>query len=204
MIRMLLIGPPGAGKGTQASFIAERLGIASISTGEIFRQNVNNKSPLGLEAESYISSGKFVPDAVTNGMVRDRLGHTDAQHGFLLDGYPRTAAQADFLDEILAENGNELDLVLQLTADTEELVQRLLRRAESEGRVDDTAEIIRHRMALYFEQTTAVTSRYSERGILSLVEGMGSVFDVSERITAAIDVALSSARHFYTVGEPCS
>ncbi|WP_411374910.1 adenylate kinase [Arthrobacter sp. MPF02] len=204
MIRMLLIGPPGAGKGTQASIIAERFGIVPISTGEIFRQNVSSKSPLGLEAESYIRAGRFVPDAVTNSMVRDRLANPDAQNGFLLDGYPRTVGQVNFLDEILKEDGHELDLVLQLTADTEKLVQRLLKRAESEGRMDDTAEIIRHRMALYFAQTTAVTSLYSERGILSMVEGMGSVFDVSQRISTAVDVALGSSRHFYTVGEPCS
>jgi adenylate kinase len=204
LIRMLLMGPPGAGKGTQASFIAEKLGIVPVSTGEIFRQNVSNGSPLGLEAESYIKLGQFVPDAVTNGMVRERLRQPDAQEGFLLDGYPRTRGQVDFLDEILREDGHALDLVLQLTADTDELVQRLLKRAESEGRADDTAEVIRHRMALYFEQTTAVTSLYGERGILSMVEGIGSVFDVSERINTALDVALGSSMRFRTVGEPCS
>lgn len=190
MTRLLLIGPPGAGKGTQASWIAERLDIVAISTGDIFRQNVQTQSPLGLTAASYINAGEFVPDSVTNAMVRDRLSQQDTRNGFLLDGYPRTPGQVNFLDETLAERGLELDVVLQLTADTEELVERLLKRAKRENRSDDTAEVIRHRMALYFEQTTAVTAIYMKRGILTKVEGAGAISDVSERISAALDVAL--------------
>jgi adenylate kinase len=190
MTRLLLIGPPGAGKGTQASWIAERLDIVAISTGDIFRQNVQSQSPLGLTAASYINAGEFVPDSVTNAMVRDRLAQQDVRHGFLLDGYPRTPGQVDFLDEILADRGLELDVVLQLAVDTEQLVERLLRRANRENRTDDTAEVIRHRMALYFEQTTAVTALYMQRGILSRVEGAGAISDVSDRISAALDVAL--------------
>jgi adenylate kinase len=193
LIKMLLIGPPGAGKGTQARFISEKLGIVAISTGDIFRQNVGNRTELGLAAESYLNSGRFVPDSVTNAMVRDRLLQADVHHGFLLDGYPRTPGQVDFLDQILEENGQELDVVLQLIAGTDELVERLLKRAERENRTDDTAEVIRRRMALYFEQTTAVTSLYSERGILTKVEGVGAVLDVADRVSTALDVALGSS-----------
>lgn len=190
MTRLLLIGPPGAGKGTQASRIAERLDVVAISTGDIFRQNVQGQTPLGLAAASYMNAGEFVPDAVTNAMVRDRLAQPDVRNGFLLDGYPRTPGQVNFLDETLAERGLELDVVLQLTADTEELVERLLKRANRENRSDDTAEVIRHRMALYFEETTAVTTIYMKRGILTKVEGAGAISDVSDRISAALDVAL--------------
>jgi adenylate kinase len=190
MTRVLLIGPPGAGKGTQASWIAERLGIVAISTGDIFRQNAQSQSPLGLAAASYLNAGEFVPDSITNAMVRDRLAEQDVRHGFLLDGYPRTPGQVGFLDETLAERGLELDVVLQLTADTEELFERLLKRSNRENRTDDTAEVIRHRMALYFEQTTAVTSLYSKRAILTKVDGVGTISDVSYKISAALDVAL--------------
>lgn len=190
MIRMLLIGPPGAGKGTQASYIAKRFGIVSISTGDIFRENVKNETRLGQTAKSYLDAGQFVPDSVTNAMVRERLEQNDADNGFLLDGYPRTLGQVDYLDVILATKGRELDVVLQLTADTEELVQRLLQRAERENRSDDTAEVIRNRMKLYFDQTTAVTSRYGERGILTEVDGLGSISDVSSRVSTALDLTL--------------
>ena len=193
MIRMLLIGPPGAGKGTQARHITEKHGIVAISTGDIFRQNVKSQSPLGRAAESYMNAGKFVPDTITNEMVRDRLNQPDAQDGFLLDGYPRTAAQVGFLDEALAGMGHKLDVVLQLVVDRDELVQRLLRRAVSENRTDDTAEVIRERMALYFEQTTSVTSLYSERGLLTKVEGIGTVSHVAQRVSTALDVKLGAS-----------
>lgn len=201
MIRMLLIGPPGAGKGTQAAYIAERFGIVSISTGDIFRENVKNETRLGQTAKSYLDAGQFVPDSVTNAMIRERLEQSDADKGFLLDGYPRTLGQVDYLDEILAAKGYELDLVLQLTADTEELVQRLLLRAESENRSDDTADVIRNRMKLYFKQTTAVTSLYNERGLLTEVEGFGSIPDVTNRVSTALDLTLgSSSRQTTTLG----
>ncbi|MBT2550238.1 adenylate kinase [Arthrobacter sp. ISL-65] len=187
---MLLIGPPGAGKGTQATYIAKRFGIVSISTGDIFRENVKNETRLGQTAKSYLDAGQFVPDAVTNAMVRERLEQNDVDNGFLLDGYPRTLGQVDYLDEILAAKGYELDLVLQLTAETEELVQRLLLRAERQNRSDDTAEVIRSRMELYFEQTTAVTSRYNERGIVTEVEGLGSISEVSGRVSTTLDLML--------------
>ena len=137
MTRMLIIGPPGSGKGTQAERISERLGVVAISTGDIFRANVKGETPLGVEAKKYMDAGDFVPDSVTNKMVRDRLSEDDVEDGFLLDGYPRTTAQVDYLDEILADGDQKLDVVLQLTADDEELVTRLLGRAKETGRSDD-------------------------------------------------------------------
>ncbi|NKX53587.1 adenylate kinase [Arthrobacter mobilis] len=186
MTRMLIIGPPGSGKGTQATRISERMDIVAISTGDIFRANVKEGTPLGLEAKKYIDNGDFVPDSVTNNMVRDRLAQPDVENGFLLDGYPRTGAQVDELDRILDENGQKLDAVLQLTADDEELVRRLLHRAELEGRADDNEAVIRHRLDLYHEQTEAVVARYLERGIVAKVDGIGGIDEVTERIMEAL------------------
>lgn len=186
MTKMLIIGPPGSGKGTQASRISERLGIVAISTGDIFRANVKEETPLGIEAKKYIDKGDFVPDSVTNNMVRDRLKQDDVEPGFLLDGYPRTTAQVEELDSILADSEDTLDVVLQLTADDEELVKRLLSRAELEGRADDNETVIRHRLDLYHEQTEAVVSRYAERGILTKVDGIGPIDEVTDRIMDAL------------------
>ncbi|WP_427019026.1 adenylate kinase [Pseudarthrobacter sp. P1] len=186
---MLIIGPPGSGKGTQAERISERLGVVAISTGDIFRANVKGETPLGLEAKKYIDNGDFVPDSVTNKMVRDRLREADVEHGFLLDGYPRTTAQVDELDDILAEADAKLDVVVQLTADDEELVARLLGRALETGRSDDNEGVIRHRLDLYHEQTEAVVARYAERGILSRVDGIGGIDEVTERVMGAIKEA---------------
>jgi adenylate kinase len=185
---MLIIGPPGSGKGTQAARISERLGVVAISTGDIFRDNVKRETPLGVEAKTYMDAGDFVPDSVTNSMVRDRLAADDVQEGFLLDGYPRTAAQVAELDDILRENDLELDVVLQLTADDEELVKRLLGRASLDGRSDDKEQVIRHRLGLYHDQTEAVVSRYAERGIVTEVDGLGSIDEVTERVMAALTV----------------
>ncbi|EMY35339.1 adenylate kinase [Arthrobacter crystallopoietes BAB-32] len=186
MTKMLIIGPPGSGKGTQAARISERLGVVAISTGDIFRANVKEETPLGLEAKKYIDKGDFVPDSVTNNMVRDRLKQDDVEPGFLLDGYPRTTAQVDELDNILAEQEDQLDVVLQLTADDEELVKRLLGRAQQEGRADDTEAVIRHRLDLYHEQTETVVARYAERGILTKVDGIGPIDEVTDRIMDAL------------------
>lgn len=182
MTRLLIVGPPGSGKGTQAERISAKLGIVAISTGDIFRANVKGGTPLGLEAKKYIDAGDFVPDSVTNNMVRDRLAQDDVADGFLLDGYPRTSAQVDELDSILADNDQQLDAVLMLTVDDEELVTRLLKRAEIEGRADDTEDVIRHRLGLYHEQTAVVVNRYRERGIVSEVDGLGEVDDVTARL----------------------
>ena len=187
MTRMLIVGPPGSGKGTQAERISDRLGIVAISTGDIFRANVKGETPLGLEAKKFMDAGDYVPDSVTNKMVRDRLQQDDVQHGFLLDGYPRTSAQVDELDEILSAKGEKLDVVLQLTADDEELVRRLLGRAKESGRSDDDEKVIRHRLNLYHTQTEAVVVRYHEQGLLAKVDGIGAIDEVTDRIMAAID-----------------
>ncbi|WP_269937560.1 adenylate kinase [Arthrobacter sp. HY1533] len=187
MTRMLIIGPPGSGKGTQAERICAELDIVAISTGDIFRANVKGETPLGVEAKKYIDNGDFVPDSVTNRMVRDRLAQDDVAEGFLLDGYPRTSPQVDELDDILAAAKAELDVVVQLTADDEELVTRLLNRAQETGRSDDTEAVIRHRLDLYREQTEVVVARYAERGILAKVDGLGDMDDVTARIMEAIN-----------------
>lgn len=189
MTRMLIIGPPGSGKGTQAARISDRLGVVAISTGDIFRENVKNETPLGVEAKKYMDAGDFVPDSVTNSMVRARLAEDDVREGFLLDGYPRTAAQVTELDDILQQNDLELDVVLQLTADDEELVRRLLGRARLDGRSDDNEVVIRHRLDLYHEQTEAVVSQYESRGIVTRVDGIGAIDEVTERVMSALKVS---------------
>jgi adenylate kinase len=181
-MRLLLMGPPGAGKGTQAKVISQKFGIPAISTGDIFRMNVASRTELGVEAQRYMDAGEYVPDSVTNAMVRDRLGEDDAKGGFLLDGYPRTLAQVEELESILAAYGFGLDAVVALTADEDELVARLLKRAQVEGRSDDTEEVVRRRQQLYVEQTAPLLDVYRERGILVDVDGIGDVEVVSSRI----------------------
>lgn len=186
MTKMLIIGPPGSGKGTQAERVSEFLGVVAISTGDIFRANVKGKTPLGVEVQQYMDAGDFVPDNVTNKMVRNRLNEADVKAGFLLDGYPRTAAQVDYLDKILAGGGQKLDLVLQLIADDEELVARLLGRAREKGRSDDNEAIIRHRLDLYHEQTEAVVAKYADRYILAQVDGIGPIHEVTARLLQSL------------------
>lgn len=186
MTRMLIMGPPGSGKGTQASRIADKLGIVAISTGDIFRFNVKEMTPLGKEAKKYMDNGDFVPDEVTNRMVADRIRQSDAEHGFLLDGYPRTAGQVEALDGFLTEDGQALNVVVELTVPDQELVARLLGRAESEGRADDTEEVIQHRLDLYHEQTEAVIESYVSRGIVARVDGTGQIDDITESLLQAV------------------
>ncbi|TDO49310.1 adenylate kinase [Kribbella sp. VKM Ac-2527] len=181
-MRMLLMGPPGAGKGTQAKVLAERLGIPAVSTGDIFRQNVKEETELGLEAKRYMDAGNYVPDEITNAMVRDRLSEADAGDGFLLDGYPRTLPQVDTLDEILAEHGHQLHAVVALIADTDVLVERMLKRARTDGRTDDSEEVIRHRQDVYAAETKPLLQVYAQRGILVEVDGVGEIDEVSERV----------------------
>ena len=185
-MRLLIMGPPGAGKGTQAVVIAEKLDIPHISTGDLFRANLSQGTPLGLEAKKFMDAGEYVPDSVTNDMVRDRLSHEDAQHGFLLDGYPRTLAQVDELDAMLGSH--QLDRVIVLTADTDEVVARLLNRAQEQGRADDTEDVIRRRLEVYEEQTAPLIDVYSSREILVHVDGLGTVDEVSARILQALNV----------------
>jgi adenylate kinase len=191
-MRLIILGPPGAGKGTQAAKIAAEFGIPAISTGDIFRANIKNETPLGLQVKEVLASGGYVTDDITNAIVRDRLFEADAEQGFLLDGYPRTAAQVDALDAILAEHDHRLEAVLELTVDEEAVVQRLLKRAEEQGRDDDTEEVIRERQAIYRRETAPLTEVYSGRGLLVQVDGMGTVDEVFERITAALRGAAAS------------
>jgi len=179
---LLIVGPPGAGKGTQASAVAEAYGIPAISTGDIFRANIEQGTDLGKQVQEVMASGGFVPDELTNSIVADRLKQDDAQGGFLLDGYPRTTEQVHELDRILAESGAELDAVIQLQADTDEVVKRLTKRALEQGRVDDTEDVIRHRQDLYREQTEPVIAIYAERGVVVEVDGLGTVDDVAARV----------------------
>jgi adenylate kinase len=191
-MRLILMGPPGAGKGTQAKFVAEHFGIPAISTGDIFRANVSEGTTLGLEAKRYMDAGDYVPDAVTNLMVRNRIDEEDAAPGFLLDGYPRTLAQVEELDGMIRFTGHSLDAVVVLTVDPDEIVARLLQRAQVEGRADDTEDVIRRRQELYAEQTEPLIEVYRRRGILIEVDGMGEVDEVTQRVFDALDVVAQS------------
>jgi adenylate kinase len=186
-MRLIIMGPPGAGKGTQGAFVAEHFGIPAISTGDIFRANVSQGTPLGVEAQRYMDAGEYVPDELTNRMVRNRIDEDDAAPGFLLDGYPRTLAQVTELDGMIEFTGHRLDAVVVLTVDSEELVQRLLQRAQTDGRADDTEDVIRRRQEVYLEQTEPLIGVYRERGLLVEVDGMGEVDEVTARIFAALD-----------------
>ena len=187
MIRILLIGPPGAGKGTQAALLAQHFGIPAISTGDIFRENVRNETPLGLEAKAFMDRGEYVPDSLTNALVRDRLNQEDAVAGFLLDGYPRTIDQVEELDDILEETEKKLDVVVQLTADSEELLRRLSGRAQEQCRSDDTPEVIKRRLDVYEEQTAPLIDIYASRSLVAKVNGLGEIADVTNRIIEVLD-----------------
>ncbi|TWG99798.1 adenylate kinase [Nocardioides sp. J9] len=186
------MGPPGAGKGTQATAVADHFSIPAISTGDIFRANVSGGTPLGIEAKRYMDAGEYVPDEVTNNMVRSRLAEPDAEGGFLLDGYPRTLAQVTELDSMVEETGHKLDAVLVLTVDREAVVERLLKRAEIEGRADDTEDVIRRRLEVYAEETEPLIEVYSGRGLVVSVDGMGDIADVQQRIFSALDALTTS------------
>jgi adenylate kinase len=184
--RFLLIGPPGAGKGTQATLLAQAYDIPAISTGDIFRANVKAETSLGIQAKGFMDRGEYVPDSLTNDLVRDRLSQEDASAGFLLDGYPRTRDQVLELDDILGTNNQSLDAVILLKADSDELVRRLLNRAQEQGRADDTEEVIRHRQNVYLEQTAPLIEIYSARGIVLEIDGLGQVGEVTDRILNAL------------------
>ncbi|HEX6935012.1 MAG TPA: adenylate kinase [Actinomycetes bacterium] len=212
-MRLVLVGPPGAGKGTQAQFIASHFAVPKISTGDIFRANVSEGTDLGLEAKKYMDAGDLVPDEVTIGMVTDRLSHDDTSEGFLLDGFPRTVHQAEVLDEMLAVRGVALDVVLELVVDDDEVVRRLSGRRTcrrcghvwhldfdppaTEGtcdrcggelfqRDDDSEDTIRHRLVVYVDQTSPLIGYYGDRGLLRGVDATGPVEDVTERAINAL------------------
>ena len=184
--RMVLLGPPGAGKGTQAARIAERLGVPAISTGDIFRANVAGATELGTQAKAYMDKGEYVPDSITNAMVADRIAQADCENGFLLDGYPRTTAQVGELDSMLKASGLALDVVVEITADAEAVVARLLKRAGEQGRADDTEPVIRRRLEVYAESTAPLADLYAERDLLVQVDGMGEIDIVTGRIMEAL------------------
>ena len=186
MTRLLLIGPPGAGKGTQAAKLAEAFNIPAISTGDIFRENVKNETELGTQAKAFMDRGEYVPDSLTNALVRDRLTWADAENGFLLDGYPRTNDQVEELDSILSDAGHSLNAVVLITADTDEVVRRLLNRAAEQGRADDTEDVIRRRLEVYAEQTAPLIDVYSKRNLVIEVDGLGAVAEVTSRILEAL------------------
>jgi adenylate kinase len=181
-----LIGAPGAGKGTQAEKLAATFGIPAISTGDIFRFNVKNETELGKLAKAFMDRGEYVPDSLTNDLVRDRLSQADAKSGFLLDGYPRTAEQVVELDSILGSENTQLDAVVLLTADTDEVVRRLLNRAIEQGRADDTEAVIRRRLEVYEEQTAPLIHSYAARDLVVTIDGLGEVAEVTGRILAAL------------------
>ena len=184
--RMVLLGPPGAGKGTQAARIAERLSIPAISTGDIFRANVAGATELGTQAKAYMDKGEYVPDSITNAMVADRIAQADCENGFLLDGYPRTTAQVGELDSMLKASGLALDVVVEITADAEAVVARLLKRAGEQGRADDNEPVIRRRLEVYAESTAPLADLYAERDLLVQVDGMGEIDVVTGRIMEAL------------------
>ena len=212
-MRLVLVGPPGAGKGTQAQFIASHFSVPKISTGDIFRANVSEGTDLGIEAKKYMDAGDLVPDEVTIAMVNDRLTHDDTTEGFLLDGFPRTVHQAEVLDKVLAVQDTSLTVVLELVVDDEEVVRRLSGRrtcrrcghvwhqdfdppsrdgicdrcgGELFQRDDDSEQTIRHRLEVYADQTSPLIGYYGDRGLLRGVDATGPVEDVTERAINAL------------------
>ena len=186
-MRLLIMGPPGAGKGTQAGLIAEHYIIPAISTGDIFRAMKTAETPLADQLRAIMDSGGYVSDELTNAIVATRLTEPDCENGFLLDGYPRTVAQVGALDSELASTGRQLDAVISLLADVDEVVARLLKRAQIEGRSDDNEDTIRVRLQVYAEQTAPLLEIYRARGILVEVDGLGPIDEVSERVFEALD-----------------
>jgi len=186
-MRLIILGPPGAGKGTQAEHISARRGIPHISTGDIFRDNIRRATQLGTQVKSILDAGGYVPDEITNQIVADRLAQDDARDGFLLDGYPRTLAQVDALDTLLAGWGCLLDAVIELQVAEQELVARIVKRAETSGRSDDTEEVIRERLRIYREETEPLVRIYTERNLVIEIDGIGELDEVTDRITNALD-----------------
>jgi len=179
--RLVLVGPPGAGKGTQAGTLSEKLGVPHISTGDLFRAHIGDGTVLGQSVQGYLDAGKLVPDEVTNEMVHERLAEEDVADGFVLDGFPRNIAQAEVLDKILAESGHKLDAVVEFQIDEDVVVDRLLGR----GRTDDTEEVIRHRQHVYRSETEPLLNYY--RDLKLTVDAVGEVDEVTSRVLNALD-----------------
>jgi len=186
MSRIVMMGPPGVGKGTQAARLADALGVPAVSTGDLFREHVRTQTPLGLEVSGLLAAGEYVPDAVTNAMVAERLAAPDAVSGFILDGYPRTLPQLAELERMLSDAAVALDAVLLLQAEAEEIVARILLRAEQQGRADDTPEVVRRRIEIYQAETAPLADAYAELGLLARVDGAGTLDEVAARIHTAL------------------
>ena len=185
--RLLLIGPPGAGKGTQAVALSHAFGVPAVSTGDIFRENVKNETPLGVQAKSFMDAGNNVPDSLTNDLITDRLADDDCARGFLLDGYPRTTDQVRHLDDFLATHDSALNVVVQLLAEPDVVVERLRKRALDQGRSDDGEDVVRHRLEVYSEQTAPLIDVYTDRGLVVAIDGIGEIAEVTERIMTALE-----------------
>lgn len=181
-MRLLIMGPQGVGKGTQAALLSEHYHIPAISTGDIFRYNLKNKTELGLQVQEYIDKGELVPDGLTNSIIRDRLKADDTRDGWILDGYPRNISQVHALDEILEELGMPLQHVVALEASRDVLLERMSKRAQEEGRSDDTPEVIKKRLATYEKETAPLLDVYESRGQLLVVNGVGNISDINEHI----------------------
>lgn len=186
-MRLLIMGPQGVGKGTQAALLAQHYGIPAISTGDIFRYNLKNQTELGRQAQAFMDKGELVPDQLTNAIVKDRLAMDDAKQGWILDGYPRNAAQVEALDSILTDLGTPLDRVVALHADHDVLMERMTKRAEIEGRADDTPEVIARRLDVYAKETEPLLAIYKERGLLLSVDGAGRIDEISRMIISQLD-----------------
>ena len=184
--RFLIVGPQGSGKGTQGVLVAEAFGVPSVSTGDVFRENISGGTELGLRVKSIVEAGDLVPDELTSELVRDRLEHPDAARGFLLDGYPRNRGQVDDLDAFLSARGESLDAVIELSVPRDESIARLRQRAIDQGRTDDTEEIIANRLAIYERETAPILDLYRARDLVVPVDGVGSLDEVTERIFAAL------------------
>ena len=180
MTRVVLVGPPGAGKGTQATALSEQLGVPHISTGDLFRAHIANNTELGQDVKRYLDAGQLVPDAVTNEMVRERLAQPDAENGFLLDGFPRNVGQAEVLGKLLADADTKLDAVVEFRVEEDVVVERLLAR----GRADDTEEVIRHRQQVYRDETAPLLDYY--RGVLITGDAVGEVAEITGRVLGAL------------------
>lgn len=187
-MRLILLGPPGAGKGTQAKILIETYGIPQLSTGDILRAAIAAKTPMGLAAKEIMDRGDLVPDAVVNGIISERLDAEDCKAGFVLDGFPRTIAQAEALEDMLKDKGMKLDAVVEIKAKPDVLVERVINRAKESGgaRADDNVEVLRKRLDVYMEQTAPLIAYYRDKGLLKSVDGMAPVEEVTAAIRAAI------------------
>lgn len=203
-MRLIMMGAPGAGKGTQAAFVARECGVPAISTGDIFRRHVSAGTPLGVRAASYMNAGSYVPDEITNDMVEDRLSMGDARNGFILDGFPRTAAQVDRLDEMLAVDGLRLDRAVLLQIDPDAAVERLLERSARENREDDRKAVIRHRLEVFARETAPLVEIYTSRGLLVSVDALGSPDEVSLRVLDVLPTIPTTGARASTTHTPHS